>query len=94
MVNSEGALVFLLTGVDDLPGGRALEGLAVLLLAGLAVWFLAGSLGDFARTVLGCEPVVDVMSVPSKSPSLTLERDAARSPAWEVMRVPLSTLCL
>lgn len=93
IVNSEGALVFILTGVDDLPGVRVRAGLAVLVLAGLAVLCLAGSRGDFARTVLGCEPVVEVKSVPSKSPSLMLERDAARGPAWDVMRVPLSTLC-
>jgi hypothetical protein len=87
MVNSDGALVFFfLTGVEDLADDRAFDGLAVLV--------LVESLGDFARTVLGCEPVVEVMSVPSKSPSLMLERDAARGPAWEVMRVPLSTLCL
>jgi len=86
-VYSDGARVFFfLTGVDDLPGDRAPAGLAVL--------FLTGRVGDFARTVLGCEPVVDVMSVPSNSPSLMLERDAARGPACEVMRVPLSTLCL
>tara|TARA_R110002003_G_scaffold384_2_gene19215 strand:+ start:10449 stop:10994 length:546 start_codon:yes stop_codon:yes gene_type:complete len=86
MVTSEGSRVFFLVGVDDFPGVLALAGLAVLVLMGIA--------GDFARTVLGCEPVVDVMSVPSKSPSLILERDAARRPACEVTRVPLSTLCL
>jgi hypothetical protein len=86
-VYSDGARVFFfLTGVDDLAEERALDGLEVLV--------LVGSLGDFARTVLGCEPVVEVRSVPSKSPSLMLEREAARGPAWEVMRVPLSTLCL
>lgn len=43
--------------------------------------------------VLGCDPVVEVRSVPSNSsPSLTLERDAIRGPACDVMRVPLSTL--
>jgi hypothetical protein len=92
IVYSDGALVFILTGVDDRPEGRAHAGLAVLFLAGLAVLCLTGRRGDFARTVLGCDPVVEVRSVPSKSPSRTLEREAARGPAWEVMRVPLSTL--
>jgi hypothetical protein len=74
-----------LTGVEVLPGGRAFNGLAVFVLG--AGW------GDFARTVLGCDPVVEVRSVPSNvSPSLMLERDATRGPAWDVMRVPLSTL--
>ena len=58
MVYSDGALVFFfLTGVDDLADDvRALPGLAVLFRVG------SGG-GDFARTVLGCEPVVDVISV-------------------------------
>jgi hypothetical protein len=86
-VYSDGALVFFfLTGVDDLVDGRAIAGLAVLV--------LVGALGDLARTVLGWEPVVDVISVLSQSASLILERDAARGPARGVMRVPLSTLCL
>jgi hypothetical protein len=87
IVYSDGArcFFFFLTGVDDLVDGRAL--------AGLAVWCLAGAPGDLARTVLGCEPVVDVISVLSQSASLMLERDAARGPARGVMRVPLSTLC-
>jgi hypothetical protein len=59
----------------------------------LEVLALAAGAGDFARMVLGCDPVVDVKSVPSIS-SLMLERDAARGPAWDVMRVPLSTLRL
>jgi hypothetical protein len=57
MVNSEGALVFFLcflTGVDVRPGGRTFDGLAVLVLVGG---------GDLARMVLGCEPVVEVISV-------------------------------
>lgn len=84
-VNSEGALVFIL--LVDLRC-RPTDGLAVLVRGG-------ASLGDFARTVLGWEPVLDVMSVLSYrwSPSRMLERDAARGPACEVMRVPLSTLC-
>ena len=49
--------------------------------------------GDLARMVLGCDPVVEVRSVPSNvSSSLMLEREAIRGPAVEVMRVPLSTL--
>jgi hypothetical protein len=58
MVYSDGALVFFfLTGVADLLDDvRAVAGLAVLVLRG------SGG-GDFARTVLGCEPVVDVISV-------------------------------
>lgn len=77
--------VDVLTGVEVLPGGRAFEGLAVLVRG--ANW------GDFARMVLGCDPVVEVRSVPSNSsPSRTLERDAIRGPACDVMRVPLSTL--
>ena len=98
-VYSEGALLLTLTltgvdvrvgvdvrtGVEVLPGGRALDGLAVLV--------LGSNCGDFARIVLGCDPVVEVRSVPSNSsPSLTLERDAIRGPACDVMRVPLSTL--
>lgn len=75
---------FFFTGVDDLR-----------VCAGLAVWVLGGRAGggDFARMVLGCEPVLDVMSVLSQSPSLILERDAARGPPCMVMRVPESTLC-
>lgn len=81
MVYSDGALdFFFLTGVDVLlgvlvlPGGRALEGLAVLVR-----W---GRCGDFARTVLGWEPVVEVRSVSLKvSFSLMLEREANRGPA-------------
>jgi len=65
-VYSDGALVLALTGVDvltgvevlpgvdDLAGGRVFDGLAVFVLG-----------GDFARMVLGCEPVVEVRSVPS-----------------------------
>lgn len=56
-VTSEAALAFVLTGVDVFPGGRALDGLAVLVLG--ASW------GDFARTVLGWDPVVEVKSVSS-----------------------------
>jgi hypothetical protein len=58
MVYSEGALIFFLcflTGVDD---RRVFAGLAVLVLVGNG-----GGGGDLARTVLGCEPVVDVISV-------------------------------
>lgn len=98
-VYSEGALLLTLTligvdvlvgvdvrtGVEVLPGGRALDGLVVLV--------LGISCGDFARMVLGCDPVVEVRSVPSNSsPSRTLERDATRGPACDVMCVPLSTL--
>jgi len=56
IVYSDGARVFFLTGVEDLLGVRVLAGLAVLVLAGKGG-------GDFARTVLGCDPVVDVISV-------------------------------
>ena len=85
-VTSEAALIFVLPGVDVLPGGRALDGPADLVLG--IVW------GDFARTVLGWDPVVEVRSVPSyMSSSLMLERDATLGPACDVMRVPLSTLC-
>lgn len=59
IVYSEGArdfFFFFLTGVDELLDGRALAGLAALVLVGSWV-------GDFARTVLGCEAVVDVISV-------------------------------
>jgi hypothetical protein len=92
-VYSDGALVFILTGidvlpgVDVLPGGRAFDG--------LAVFVLGASWGDFARMVLGWDPVVEVRSVavPSYMPSsLMLERDATRGPAWDVMREALSTL--
>lgn len=85
-VTSDAALILVLAGVEDLPGGLAFEGLAVLV--------LGSSWGDFARMVLGCDPVVDVKSVPSISSSRTLERDAALRSAWDVMRVPLSTLRL
>lgn len=85
-VTSDAALIFVLTGVDVLADDRAVDG--------LADWVLGINLGDFARTVLGCDPVVEVRSVPSYvSPSLMLERDATLGPAWDVMRVPLSTLC-
>ena len=94
---SEGALVFIFTGVDVLAGVDVLVGVEVLAGArvydGLAVLVLGAMWGDFARIVLGCDPVVEVRSVPSKSsPSLTLEREATRGPYSEVMRVPLSTL--
>lgn len=56
-VYSDGARVFTFTGVDVRPGGRALDGLAVLVRG--ASW------GDFARTVLGCDSVVEVRSVMS-----------------------------
>lgn len=59
IVYSEGArgfFFFFLTGVDEVLDGRALAGLAVLVLVGSCA-------GDFARTVLGCEPVLDVNSV-------------------------------
>lgn len=85
-VTSEDALSLVFRGVEDLACDRDLVGLAVLV--------LEVSLGDLARTVLGWEPVVEVSSVLSyMSPSLMLDRDAARGPACEVMRVPLSTLC-
>jgi len=85
-VNSDGALTFFFfVGVDDRILDRDVEG--------LAVFVRTGSLGDLARMVLGCEPVVEVRSVPSYiSPCLMLDRDAALGPACEVMRVPLSTL--
>lgn len=88
IVTSDAAFIFLLRDEDDLPGGRALDGLDVLALV---------IAGDFARTVLGCEPVVEVMSVlsvPSNMSSRMLERDAALGPAVDVMRVPLSALRL
>lgn len=75
-----------------------LELLCVRPPAGLAVFVRVGTAwgdfarGDFARTVLGCEPVVDVRSV-MESCSLMLDRDAVcRWPAGVVTRVPLSTL--
>lgn len=89
MVYSDGARVLTLdlTGVEVLLRRRAPAGLAVLVLGG------AG--GVFARIVLGWEPVVDVSSVSeSHSVSRILEREASRGPACDVMRVPLSTLCL
>jgi hypothetical protein len=89
VVTSDEASILLLTDVDDLPGGRARDGLDVLA--------LVGSMVDLARTVLGCEPVVEVMSVPSvpsKRSSRMLEREAALGPAVDVMRVPLSALRL
>lgn len=71
-VYSEGALVLVLTGVDVLagvevrPGVDDLVGVDVLagdrVFDGLAVFVLGG---DFARMVLGWEPVVEVRSVPS-----------------------------
>lgn len=86
MVYSDGGLGFFLwTGVDvrvreACCGVRALAGLAVLVRG--ARW------GDFARTVLGCEWVVEVRSVISKAASSrTLEREAMRGPACEVMCV-------
>ena len=66
----------------------------------LAVFVLVGTAwgdfarGDFARTVLGWDPVVEVKSV-MESCSLTLERDAVcRCPAGVETRVELSTLRL
>jgi hypothetical protein len=71
---------------------RPPAGLAVFVLVGTAVGDLA--LGDFARMVLGWEPVVDVRSV-IESCSLTLERDAVcRWPEGVETRVELSTLRL
>ena len=62
--------------------------------AGLAPCVLAGTiLGVLPRTVLGALLVVEVRSVPSASPSLTLDRDAVVL-SLEVTRVPLSTLRL
>jgi hypothetical protein len=92
-VYSDGALVFILTGVELLPGVEVLPGGRAL--DGLAVFVLGANCGDFARMVLGWEPVVDVRSVavPSNvASSLMLERDAIRGPAWDVMREALSTL--
>jgi hypothetical protein len=77
-----------------------LELLCVRPAAGLAVFVLVGTAwgdfarGDFARTVLGWDPVVEVKSV-MESCSLTLERDAVcRCPAGVETRVELSTLRL
>lgn len=59
MVYSEGArgfFFFFLTGVEEVLDGRTLAGLAVFVLVGSWV-------GDLARTVLGCDPVLDVISV-------------------------------
>ena len=76
-VNSDSAFPLILAGVEVLPGGRVFAGLAVLV--------GGANCGDFARTVLGCDPVVEVKSVPSYvSPSLMLEREATRGPAWDV----------
>jgi hypothetical protein len=69
-----------------LPTDRGLDG--------LADWtFTGATFGVFPRTVLGALLVVEVKSVPSASPSLTLDRDAVPL-SLEVTRVPLSTLRL
>lgn len=68
---------------------RPPEGLEVFVRMGTAPGDLAR--GDFARTVLGWEPVVEVRSV-IESCSLMLERDAVWRPVGVETRVELSTL--
>lgn len=89
-VTSDGCRDLTLTGVDFLE----VRTLDELLVFDLDFVFVGTVLGDLARIVLGWLLVVEVMSVPSTSPSLTLDLDAAPPRGSGVSLVPLSTLRL